>query len=72
LELKYVARTKVVAFADDLIMATRGESVRAVEDYVNIELSKPNGWSKNNKTKFNDKKSKVILVSRRKRKKKRT
>jgi len=33
---------------------------------VNIELSKINGWSKNKKTKFNDKKSKVILVSRRK------
>jgi 16S rRNA U516 pseudouridylate synthase RsuA-like enzyme len=38
-----------------------------VENYVNIELSKINGWSKNNKTKFNDKKSKVMLVSRRKR-----
>jgi len=68
LELKYMARTKVVAFADDLIMATRGNSVRAVENYVNIELSKIKRWSKNKKTKFNDKKSKVILVSRRKRK----
>jgi len=66
LELKYIARTKVVAFADDLIMATRGESVRAVENNVNIELNKINRWSKNNKTKFNDKKSKVIMVSRRK------
>ena len=54
LELKYIARTKVVAFADDLIMATRGESVRAVENNVNIELNKINRWSKNNKTKFND------------------
>ena len=61
-----MARKKVVAFADDLIMATRGELVRAVENYVNKELSKINGWSKNNKPKFNDKKSKVILVSRRK------
>jgi len=61
-------QTKVVAFADDLIMATRGDSVRAVENYVNVELSKINGWSKNNKTKFNDKKSKVMLISRRKRK----
>jgi len=70
LELKQMVRTKVVAFADDLIMVTRDESVRAVEYYVNIELRKINGWSKNNKTKFNDKKSKVILVSRRKRKEK--
>jgi hypothetical protein len=58
LELKYVAPTKVVAFADDLIIATRGESVREVENYVNIEVSKINGWSRNNKTKFNDKKIK--------------
>jgi hypothetical protein len=61
-------RTKVVAFADDLIIAMRGESVRAMENYVNIELSKINVWAKNNKTLFNDKKSKAMLVSRRKRK----
>jgi len=42
-------RTKVVAFAD-LVIATRGESVRAVENYVNVELSKINVWAKNNKT----------------------
>jgi hypothetical protein len=60
-------RTEVVAFANDLIMATRGELVRAVENYVNVELSKIDGYSKN-KNKFNDKISKVILISRRKRK----
>jgi len=68
LELKYIKRTKVVAFADDLIITTRGESLRAVENYVNVELSKINVWAKNNKTRFNDKKSKVMIVSRRKRK----
>jgi len=36
LELKYIKRTIVVAFTDDLIIATRGESVRAVENYVNV------------------------------------
>ena len=61
-------RTKVVAFADDLIMATRGGSVKTVENCVNVELSKINEWAKNNKTRFNDKKSKGMLVSRRKRK----
>jgi len=61
-------RTKVVAFADDLIMATRGESVRAVKNYVNVELSKINVWAKNKKTRFNNKNSKVMIVSRRKRK----
>jgi hypothetical protein len=67
LNLKFMARTKVVVFVDDLIMATRGESVRAVENYLNAELSKITLWSKNNKTKFNEKKSEVMLVSRRKR-----
>ena len=60
-------RTKVVAFADDLILATTGASIRAVENYVNAELGKITLWAKNNKTKFNDKKSKVMLISRRKR-----
>ena len=68
LKIKYMDRTKVVAYADDLIMATRGESIRAVENYTNVELSKIHGWAKNNKIKFNDTKSKVMLVSRRKRK----
>jgi hypothetical protein len=29
LELKFMARTKVVAYADDLLIATRGDSIRA-------------------------------------------
>jgi hypothetical protein len=57
LNLKFMARTKVVAFADDLIMATRGESVRSVENYLNAELCKITLWSKN-KTKFNENNSK--------------
>jgi len=61
-------RTKVVAFADDLIIATRGESARAVENYANVEMNKINVLAKNNKTRFNEIKSKVMLVSRRKRK----
>ena len=34
---------------------------------MNVELSKITLWSKNNKTKFNEKKSKVMLILRRKR-----
>jgi hypothetical protein len=62
-----MARTKVVAYADDLLIATRGDSVRAVENYANVELNKIDGWSRKNKIKFNDTKSKVMLVTRRKR-----
>jgi len=68
LKIKYMDRTKVVAYADDLILVTRSDSVRAVENYTNVELSKINGWAKTNKIKFNDTKSTVMLVSRRKRK----
>ena len=61
-------RTRVVAYADDFLLATRGVTVRATENYANAELSKIEGWSRRNKIKFNDKKSKVMLVTRRKRK----
>jgi hypothetical protein len=59
-----MTRTKVVAFADDLPLAIRGESVRAVENYANVELSKITAWPKN-KIIFNEEKSKAMLVSRR-------
>jgi hypothetical protein len=61
-------KTKVVAFADDLILAIRADSIRAVKNYSNGDLSKIAAWSKINKTKFNEEKSKVMLISRRKRK----
>jgi len=68
LNLPFRENTKVVAFADDLILAIRAGSTRAVENYSNGELTKITTWSKRNKTIFNDKKSKVVLISRRKRK----
>jgi len=58
----------VVAYVDDLIMATRGEMIRDVENCTKVELSKIKGLSKYNKIKFSDTKYKVMLVSRRKRK----
>ena len=67
LQLKFMARTKVVAYADDLLIAVRGDSIRAVENYANAEMSKIDEWSRRNKIKFNDKKSKVMLVTTRKR-----
>ena len=46
LNLNYMTRTKVVTFADGLLLAIRGESARAVENYVNVELSRITLWSK--------------------------
>ena len=60
-----------MTFADDLLLAIRGESARVVENYANIELSKITLWSKNNKIIFNEEKSKAMLVSRKKRREQR-
>jgi ATP-dependent Clp protease adapter protein ClpS len=68
LNLKFTRRTKAVAFADDLILATRGETVSEVENFSNLEMSKITACSKTNTTSFNKEISKVMLISRRKRK----
>ena len=62
-----MARTKVSAYADDLLIATRGDSIRAVENYANAEMSNIDEWARRNKIKFKEKKSKVMLVTKRKR-----
>jgi hypothetical protein len=47
-------------------MLTRGETVAEAENYMNMELRKIQDWAQNNKLKFNEHKSKVMLMSRRK------
>jgi hypothetical protein len=59
---------KVVAFADKLLLAIRSSTTRAAGNISNIEMSKITAWAKNNKIKFNEAKSKFMIVSRRKRK----
>ena len=59
--------SKAVAFAVDLILAVRNETIKAAENISNIEMSKIAGWSMNNKINFNENKSKVMIISRRKR-----
>jgi len=54
-------RTKVIAFADDLIIITRGKTVTEAQNIANIELSQ------DNKIRFNEQKSKAMLLTRRKR-----
>ena len=68
LNLNFTKRTTAVAFADDLLLIIRGESVREAENFANIEMSKINAWSKRNKVGFNEAKSKTMLILRRKRK----
>ena len=68
LNLNFTKRATAVAFADDLLLITREESVREAENFANIEMSKINAWSKRNKVGFNEAKSKTMLISGRKRK----
>ena len=68
LNIQFSARTKAVAYADDLILVIRNESIRAAENVSNIEMGKIAAWSRNNKINFNEDKSLLMIVSRRKRK----
>jgi hypothetical protein len=68
LNLTFTSGTKIVAFADDLLLLIRGKSVSEVENIANTELKKVSTWAKDNKVRFNDQKSKVMLMTRRKRK----
>jgi len=61
-------RTKFVAFANDLLPFTRGKTNKEAENFSNFEMSKITAWSKENKVGFIEAKSKIMLISRRKRK----
>jgi len=61
---------KAIAFADDLVIMTKAESIPEAEHIMNAELSKISAWARENKLKFNEQKSQVMLMSRRKRKEK--
>ena len=66
--MEIISTSKAITFADDLIILTRGETVAEAENYLNLELRKIQEWAQNNKMKFNENKSKVMLMFRRKRK----
>jgi hypothetical protein len=63
LNSKFSRRTKVIAFADDLVVLTRGAYKIETEIYANQDLKKIERWATENKIKFNDKKSKVLFMS---------
>ena len=68
LTLRYTEHTKVIAFADDVVIMIKADSIREAENITNVELSKISKWAVNNKIRFNKHKSKVMLLTRRKRK----
>jgi retron-type reverse transcriptase len=56
LHLNYTHRTKVIAFADDLMLVTRAKTVIEAENITNIELAKISAWASTNKIRFNEQK----------------
>jgi hypothetical protein len=46
----------------------KADSIREAENIANVEMSKVSAWTKENKIRFNEQKSNVILMTRRKRK----
>jgi RNA binding protein fox-1 len=51
-----------------LVIKIKAESIREAENIANVELSKISAWALYNKIRFNEHKSKVMLMTRRKRK----
>jgi len=68
LKLKFTSSTKIIAFDDDLLLLTRGEAVSEIDSNANLESTKMSNWARKNKFRFNEKKSKTMLMTRRKRK----
>ena len=65
LNLRYTNHTKTIAFADALVIMIKAISIREAENIVNVEMSKISEWAKENKIRFNEQKSKVLLMTRR-------
>jgi len=54
----------MLAYADDVVLAVKAESIRGAENITKREMGKIIRWAKNNKINFNENKSKVILITR--------
>ena len=67
LNLEYTNHTKVIAFADDLLVMTKGKTLLEAENFANVEFQKISFWAKNNKLKFNEEKSKAMPIMKNRR-----
>jgi hypothetical protein len=69
LNMEFTHHTKAIAFAGDLDIMTKAESIPGAENIMNAELNKMSAWARENKLKFNEQNSQFVLMSRRKRRK---
>ncbi|KAK9702260.1 Reverse transcriptase (RNA-dependent DNA polymerase) [Popillia japonica] len=61
LKLNYWRNTKIIAFADDVVILTKEKTVLEAENRVNVVLDKVMEWANNNKINFNESKSQLML-----------
>ena len=64
LNLDFSSHTKVIAFADDLAIMSQGKTPTEAEAYANSDLARIEKWAKENKLRFNETKSKAMLITR--------
>ena len=67
LNMKYSSHTKLIAFTDDLTILTYGKTLSEAEAYANSNLAKIEKWAWENKMKFNESKSKAMIIARKRR-----
>ena len=68
LNLEYSTHSKIMAFADDLVILTYGTTQCEAEAYANSDLARIEIWARENKMQFNEAKSKAMLITRKRRK----
>jgi len=54
----------LIAFADDLAILTYGKTPSEAEAYANSDLATTEKWTWDNKMKFNESKSKAMIITR--------
>ena len=66
--LRYTNHANTIAFADNLVIMIKAESITEAENIYKVGMSKISEWAKENKIIFNKQKSKVMLMTKGKRK----
>jgi len=61
--MDFTHRTRLIAFAGDLLVLNRGKCAFNAENYGNQDLKKIENWARKSKMHFHENKSKVLLVT---------
>jgi len=61
--MDFTYRTRVTAFAEDILVLTQGKCDSDAKNYAKQVLKKIENWARENKTHFHESKSKVLLVT---------